>query len=253
MYIISQDGDRVYVGGEQVAPDRRVTLRFPLPAGYQDLGVDPGPIGQRFFVVEDAVVDTLPVPPGQGIRQVMIRYRYPYQGKRLEFQHVLAYPVAHLNVLVNDVGVKVSSSQVTFQGKRGGSGQQFLNLAGSDIPAGEVITLSFEDLPHGDETRAAVGSPVVLVAVIVALAGALAAIGYLIWQRQREVPAMEPSAPADLSELEMERERLILSIARLDDEYEAGNIDEDVYQRERSARKARLLEVIQQIQELSES
>jgi hypothetical protein len=42
-----------------------------------------------------------------------------------------------------------------------------------------------------------------------------------------------------------ERERLLRSIADLDDAFEAGEIEEESYREERSELKARLLEIMQ--------
>jgi hypothetical protein len=248
-YIIGQAGDRVFVGGEEVAPDRRMTLRFPLPPGYQELTLESETLGQRFFEVDGSLVDTLPLPPGQAIRQVFLTYRYPYQRNRLDFQHPLAYPTANLNVLVSDVGVEVTSPQVAFRDKQGISGQQFLNLVGENVAAGEKVTLSFRKLPLSGQAAGAVPSslPALVIAGIVAvvLAGLLAAMGYLIWRRQQMIaPSLAGPQAAD-ADLEAERQRLLLVIARLDDEYAAGEIPKDVYERERAKRKARLLEIMQ--------
>ncbi len=250
LYIISQDGDRVYVGAEEVAPGQRVTLRFPLPAGYQGLSVDPGPLGERFFEVNGSVVDTLPMPPGQGVRQIFLSYRYPYQGRSLDFQHQLAYPTARLNVLIADVGVKVSSPQVVFRDKQGISGQQYLNLEGENLPAGQLITLSFKRLPQGDPTTSTVESPITAAVAAGVVAIMLGVVIYLAWRRGQPVaaPALDIEETG-VTDLETERQRLLLAIARLDDEYEAGNIPEETYRRERARRKARLLEIVQQMQQ----
>ncbi len=251
-YILSQAGDRVYVGGEGVAPGRRAVLRFPLPTGYQELTLESEPLGERFFEVNGSLVDTLPLPPGQAVRQVFLSYRYPYQRSRLDFQHALAYPTANLNVLVSDIGVEVTSPQVAFRDRQGISGQQYLNLVGENVSAGGTVTLSFKRLPLVGQTTGVAGStlPTSVIAGIaaIALAGLLAAVGYLIWRRQQMAASSLAGAQAADADLEAERQRLLLVIARLDDEYTAGEIPEEVYQRERARRKARLLEIMQRLE-----
>ncbi|MCD6289311.1 MAG: c-type cytochrome [Anaerolineae bacterium] len=251
LYILSQDGNRTYVGTEEATQGRRITLRFPLPPGYDGVKVDPDLMGQRFFVIDDALVDTLPVLPGQGIRQILLSYKLPYSTDKLDLQHPILYPTKHLNVLVSDVGVKMSSPQVTFRDKRGDSGQSFLNFTGDDLAAGQVVTLSFDHLPLDGASSA--DSMRTVSAIAGAATVVIAALGLLIYasRRKRTAVASSPLAEA-LPELEAERQRLILAIARLDDAFDAGNIEEDVYQEERAAKKARLLEITRQIQEQRE-
>ncbi len=257
LYIIGKDGDRVYVGSEPVAPDRRITLRFPLPTGYQDLAVEGETLGQRFFEVNGSLVDTLPLPPGQAVRQVLLRYRYPYQSSRLDFAHTLAYPTANLNVLVSDIGVEVTSQQVTLRDRQGVSGQQFLNLVRTDVPAGEEITLSFKGLPMsaqgGAQTagaaRAPLSPPAIAGIVAIVLGGLLAAAAYPLWRRRLRAALPAAKARPGKPNLEAERQRLLQIIARLDDDYAAGLIAEDVYQQRRARHKARLIEIMRQMQQ----
>ncbi|MCS7221958.1 MAG: c-type cytochrome [Anaerolineae bacterium] len=256
-YIIGKGGDRVYVGGELVTPNRRITLRFPLPPGYQDLAVEGETLGQRFFEVNGNLVDTLPLPPGQAVRQVLLRYRYPYRSSQLDFVHTLAYPTANLNVLVSDIGVEVSSRQVTLRDRQGGADQQFLNLVRTDVPAGEKITLSFKGLPvsvqGGSPTAGVMRTPLgptAIIGFVAVVLGALVAVAtYPIWRRRLRIAPSIAGAHSSTSDLEAERQRLLRVIARLDDDYAAGLIAEDVYQQRRARHKARLIEIMRQMQQ----
>jgi mono/diheme cytochrome c family protein len=261
LYIIGKGGDRVYTGSEQVTPGRRITLRFPLPPGYQDLAVEGETLGQRFFEVNGSLVDTLPLPPGRAVRQVLLRYRYPYQFSQLDFVHTLAYPTANLNVLVSDIGVGVTSRQLTLQDRQGTSAQQFLNLVRTDVPAGEKITLSFTGLPMSTQgsgqmagvARAPLSLSAIAGIVALVLSGLLAAIAYPFWRRRLHTPLPTAKARPDLSNQETERQRLLQVIARLDDDYAAGLIAEEVYQQRRARLKARLIEITRRMQEDAES
>lgn len=256
LYIIGQAGDRVYTGDEEAVPGRRVTLRFPLPTGYQELSVEGETLGQRFFDLKGTLVDTLPVPPGQAVRQVLLRYRYPFSGRQLDFKHRLAYPVTTLNVLASDIGVEISSPQVTLRDRQGSAGQQYLNFIGQQIPAGQEIVLSLRNLPVGGQSSAATSSfdpAIVIAALVVVVLGLAGGVGYPIWRSRRQAQVAGPAevdAEDDVDELEVERQRLLLAIARLDDEHDAGNLPDDVYTRERAQRKARLLEVTRRLGEV---
>lgn len=256
LYIIGQAGDRVYIGDEEAAPGRRVTLRFPLPTGYQELSVEGEVLGQRFLELNGALVDTLPVPPGQAVRQVLLRYRYPFSGRQLDFKHRLAYPVATLNVLASDIGVEISSPQVTLRDRQGSPDQQYLNFIGQQIPADQEIVLSLRNLPAAGQSSAAATSSfdptIIVAALVVVLLGLAGGVGYPIWRSRRQAQTEAPvaaSAEDDREELEVERQRLLLAIARLDDEHDAGRLPDDVYARERAQRKARLLEITRRLSE----
>ena len=86
LIVLSLDGDKAYVG------DGNHVLRFPLPAGAQDLAVNDGELGERFIQIENGFVDRLPLPPGQNTRQILFRYSLPYDGTSLDFVALAALP-----------------------------------------------------------------------------------------------------------------------------------------------------------------
>ncbi len=124
LLVFSLTGNRAYIGTGMG------TLRFTVPAGAEDLEISDGEIGGQYVPTNDGFVDTLPVPPGQGARQVLFRYSLPYSANTLDLVRTVPYPTAAINALVTDVGAEVSSAQLVNQGVRQTATGNFINLGG---------------------------------------------------------------------------------------------------------------------------
>jgi hypothetical protein len=77
--------------------------------------------------------------------------------------------------------------------------------------------------------------------------GALAIVFVLIYPSLR--PRLVGEAPTNQSDLVRERQRLLLTLARLDQAYEAGDLNETAYRRARARRKAELADVLRRLQD----
>ena len=150
LYIFSNSSDRIYIGAEEVAEGRRGTLRLSLPTGAIGLAVDGGELGQRFFETDEGFVDTWFLPPGQSSGRLMFGYSLPYDPSGYDLTREIPYPLTAINVLVANVGVDVTSDQLTLEGSRGMQGQSYLNLSGQNLSKGERLTLHFSGSP-GDK------------------------------------------------------------------------------------------------------
>jgi hypothetical protein len=83
------------------------------------------------------------------------------------------------------------------------------------------------------------------------LMAGLLAYGLILRRPSSALPATG-EVPVVISagkELVAQRRRLVAAIARLDDEYEAGKIGEEAYQRRRAKLKAQLLDIARQMQD----
>lgn len=252
LYRIVHEGDHLYVGSEQVAPGKRAVLTFGLPPEATSLTLEGGEVGGRFVRTAEGVVDTAPLAPGG--RQILLRYLLPYRGTKAELAHSLAYPAAKLNVLVAE-GPRVQTD-LAYLGPQTVSGQQWANYGADDVPAGERISLRLSDLDRADAATTAPTSgasssvlafhpsllyglaALAIIAVLVALIAALV--------RSNPLPA----APATSTAVDLagERQRLLQAIARLDDSYAAGRMDERTYRSRRSAQKRSVLLITRQLE-----
>jgi mono/diheme cytochrome c family protein len=255
LYFFSNDKDRTFIGTKDEA-GRMVVLRFTLPQGAMNLDIDGGILGGRFIPTANGFADTLPLPPGQGSRQILFRYNLPYSTPSLRLLREINYDVANVNLLVADRGVEVTSPQASLQGTRGTQDTTYLNYVGSNLRAGQFLELNFARLPRGGSSAstAITNSSTVLAIGLGAgtlLMAGLLAYGLILRRPSSALPATG-EVPVVISagkELVAQRRRLVAAIARLDDEYEAGKIGEEAYQRRRAKLKAQLLDIARQMQD----
>lgn len=252
LYRIVHDSATVYLGSEEVAPGRNAVLRFDLPAEAMSVVLDGGEIGGRFILTEDGVVDTQPLLPGSS--QVLMRYLLPYNGSSAELAHSVLYPVDRLNVLVVD-GPEVSTSLQSL-GPQTVAEQQWNSFEGMNLLAGQTVSLGLTGLaeaqnpvvaPPATSDAVVANNPALLFAIGAAALAAILGV-FVIYvlrrptgQESAEKPLAVPVAPTGDADLAAERQRLLASIAQLDDLYAAGAMDDESYQRARAAQKRSLL------------
>jgi hypothetical protein len=130
-------------------------------------------------------------------------------------------------------------------------GGTFASFARTDVPAGETVTFTLEGeaepvvMPGAGGTSATTApvardrtTEMVIGAGVLLLALAVGFVFIRNW-RQGQHEYAEPEMAGELAG----RDSLLDEIAALDDAYEAGEVDEATYQRERAALKEALLEV----------
>ncbi len=258
LYFWSNDGDTVYVGAQPGA-----VLTYTLPAGVQNLTIDGAEIGGRFQATADGLVDTLPLPPGQGSRQMLLRYTVPYEdGGSLTLARTLPVLVRNLNVLVADAGQQMQVPGLQNNPPRQVEGASYLNYSGNQLAAGQPVALELSNLPAITDEAASAAATVTAnspwLGIGLAVVGGLVMLGvvaYALRRRPGEEPAAEAMPAQELMtdvELKRQRQRLLLAIAQLDDTYAAGGVPDETYQARRSELKDELLIVAAALQELDE-
>jgi hypothetical protein len=237
-----------------VGDGNTAVLRFTLPKDAQNLDIAGDPSGSRFKVVDGGFVDTLPLPPGSAVRQVLFRYTLPYTGGSYDLVRTLPYPAAVVNALVTDVGAQVESAQLANQGTRQSQMGSFINLVGQNLPANQTIDMKFTNLPVAgaattgstttDEPAAVAPNSTDrwLLAGFVIVVGA--GVGLLVaWPLMRR-----RSGAAAAADEALDRDGLVDALARLDLAHEAGEIGDVAYRDQRMRLKAQLLDLLRQEQ-----
>lgn len=233
LYVVGNVGHATYVGDAQGR-----TLQFLLPMDAMDVMVDDQPPGEAFVREGDVLWGTAPVPPGPAVAQHIVSYLLPYSPDAgLELVREYAYPVEQVNLMVPQVGVEVTSD-LEFVGTVGAE-RTYLAWRGSSLAPGETWSVRIQGEPTGGMASGmpaaarpggAAGVPLPLVAgggVALLVLGVLAFLGL----RRRTVPVQDP-------------ERLLDAIARLDEAYEAGELDEEAYRERRQALKEALAKAV---------
>jgi hypothetical protein len=234
LIVFGLEGNKAYVG------DGAGTLRFTLPQGAEGLEISDGALGERYIATADGFVDTLPLPPGRGTRQVLYRYAVPYTRSTLDLMRAIPYPAANVNALIAEAGAKVTSDQLKDQTVRQTQNGNFISLSGQNLSANQPIILRFSDLPLGVSGGApATAEPVQAVsdrALLLILLGAsgllVALLAAIPLMRRREAPAATRAADG---------ESLVDALARLEIAHQAGELSDAAYRDARLRVKAQIL------------
>ncbi|MCX6031278.1 MAG: c-type cytochrome [Chloroflexi bacterium] len=239
--MFSLDGNRTYVG------DGAGTLRFTLPPNTANVEISDGELGSRYVPVTDGFVDTMPLPPGQGVRQMLFRYSVPFTSDTLDLVRTTLYPATNVNALVTDAGAQVTSQQLTNQGVRQTQNGNFINLTGQNIAANQPVTLRFTGLTNaaaasaalatGEPVKASGGTDRSVLFILAGVAG-LGAVLLAAW------PMLRKRGMADAAALTTDRDGLVDALAQLDLAHEAGRLSDAAYRDQRLRLKAMLLEVL---------
>lgn len=185
LYVFDNPTDRTYVGVERVE-DRLWTSKFMLPQGGYDLTFDDGSLGGRFLSVRGGFVDTEAQWPGS--TSVLFYYRVDCQGGECDLGREITFPISNLNVMVTDIGARVASERLPFEGMREAQGQSYLNYLGRDLEPGEQLDLTVrltQDVSASTDSRpgSAQALPWILLGGVLTTTLVLA---YPFWRRRVE-------------------------------------------------------------------
>ncbi len=224
-------GDRTFTPSTRGPSGQMGLLRFSLPPNAYDLEALGELSSRQVIQVDKGFATDLPIRPGDN--QVAFTYSVPYYNDdgRLSFSLQMPYPTREFRLLVPLDGPRVASPQMRpGQPVQIGSTRYATFRTPSDRAGVPQVSLSFSGLPVNVWFLRA-GNPWLwagaggLLALLVALA---------LWLSLVRGPRRARPAPSD-------REQLVRTIALLDDRYEAGEIDEESYRRQRGVYKEALV------------
>ncbi len=229
--------DRLFTSSEPIDENRFPSLVIPLPPGSLVAGV--GDNEQRYVIVEDepAVIDTLPVLPAID-HIVEIVYIIPYENAAI-IEHETNYPVeGPVTLLLNPPSVTATSEQLQPLGPQA-VGERTFEGYGATLSLAPGDVLRYELRGQGAESATDVQTTVSsnnLLPILLLVVGAAAVLfAAALYVRDRRAPAVSKEKLIDT---------LVREIADLDTRHEAGQINHDLYQRQRSQLKARLAKLM---------
>lgn len=254
IFSFSNSSDRTFIGKTVEGVDAPATVALRVPPEAQELTFDNGELGVRFQQVADTVYDTTPVTPGEGTRQIIMRYFLPVDGASLDFDREFLYPVDQMNILV----AQLPQLEVTIPGFSLASRETLQNQTyqlwqPEGAPPAKVTVQLAGLLQEGDADPRAVqgdttGAAVSSAAVPLLTSWAPWGVGILvtvvlgaavIWSMQQQ----RSGGKDRLQDLRAQREELIRRLAHLDDRYAIQDLDDTTWQRERAQLKAQLMQV----------
>ena len=234
VYTFANMSDRTYVGSDNgTRSGERETLHFSLPPGFSDLQMG-GDLASSGIVATDAgFADTVPVQPGAV--QAYYSYRVTPTDGVYVYPRAVDYATVRYSVLVQGENASIKSDKLTSSGTTDMSGAVFTGATGTDLAKGTTFTIEFSGFSAGGSGGSSTSSYVWIGLGVVLLAAAV--VGAVLSRRKRS--SLSPAVVDGADENE-----LLSELARLDDDFETGRIDESSYQRDRSAVKAELLDLM---------
>ena len=231
-FLFVNTDNRTYIGSKEApTPGGRETLRFSLPKGATELQYVRGLMGCCIIDSEDGFIDTMPVLPGG--KEVVYSYRVDYNSGAYTFSQGVNYPTTNFALLVQGEDIEVASDQLTVEEPMVVEDIWWNHLSGQELASGNILDIRLSGLPQA--TNQASIMWVVLAVVILG-----AASGFIYLKRKGR---LQPVSHED--DFAQRRQRLLVELAQLDDDFEAGKIQEESYHRLRSVKKAQLIELTQ--------
>ncbi len=238
IYIFSNLGDATIVAKSPGQP----SVEFPLPAEAESISFDDGSLGQRYLLTEKGFGDTMSIPPGSGVYQVLVYYTLPYNRSKLDFKQEMAYPVGAVVVMTPVGNISIKNSNLEDLGVQYVTGGAVQVYSGLPIPRYQSLDFRLSGKP---ETAAAQPEPPVttsqtLLIVLGAIGGSLFLGGIVLFIRNRR----RYESIEDVHQPEGKQEEILDSIIALEDLFKNGEISENVYKKKRQELKNQLSKLV---------
>ncbi len=240
---LSNDNNQTYVG------DNGQTFAFSLPAEAHNVSFR-NAAEERFTETAAGYVDTQPIYPGEETSAIVVEYTIPYQEDNLTLEQIIPADINVLNVLLQDLGATLSSEQLQFEENLQFEGNDFARYSRIGIKKGEILRLELSDLNNiglemgsansnlpSNTASAAVANQDWLRWLMLALGGVVLLFVVSIYPQLRSKSSVE-------TDIDPQRVELLLLLAGLDDMFEAGDLDEQVYRQARAKYKTKLTKII---------
>lgn len=231
-YLFVNNTNLTYIGFKPDADsETRQTLKLYLPddaSGFQPAG---DLMSCCIYSSDNGFVDSMPVLPGT--REISYSYKVSYDSGGHLLSRKVDYPVADYYLLVQGEDIVITSGQLTREEPFDMGGALFSYFSASALAPGETLVADISGLAQVGGQNAVTW---VTLAVVVMVVGAIS--GYLFMRKKRPQPV------AQETDLDRKRQRLLVELARLDDDFKAGKIAEDNYRQRRQDVKARLIELM---------
>lgn len=233
IYIVSNLGESTVVAENP----GEASVYFPLPAEAESIEFENGALGGRFLLTGDGFGDTVSIPPGIGVYQVLVYYRLPIQRGRLNFAQEMPYPVQAVTIMTPAGEAVVKGSSLEDQGIQAIADGSVQIYSGAGYDRGD--SLEFRLTVQAEPASLPVEGLDFLPRSVIIGAGALGGLIFLVgvWLMiRRRTDLTRDEHPGEGGRAD----QILDSIIALDDLYQGGEIAEKDYLNKRQALKAEL-------------
>jgi LPXTG-motif cell wall-anchored protein len=223
------ESDKTYVGMISSNDESiRESLKFTIPKGAAELKAGYGLMDCCIIITENGFIDTMPVLPGP--KEVVYSYQIYPDSKEYVFSKDADYPVRNLTLLIQGENIDISSEQLFADEPLSIEGVTFNHLTGNNIARGEQLSVQLSELP-------VTGSSINIVWLALILAILIGGFLFVFTLRRRKLVVEVPPESKEKAYQEV-----LTELAQLDDDFEDGKIDKEVYRRLRDEKKSQLLQ-----------
>jgi hypothetical protein len=237
LYVITNPGSNAIT----VTSDGTNVPFIQIPAGAQSVNFQ---LAQSSSPLLSAA-NGFALLPGANLQYgIIATFNLPYTNK-LVYSQSFSLPVSSANIIVPE-GVKVTSDQLTDAGTQGATGTTYHVYSGSSMASGSTLTLTVSGMP-GDKTTTGfvLNQHTWLLIGVTALGVVLIGLGIFLFLRDRRLKRLEDEFSDEDEEdeedaLGEDREGIMDAIITLDDQFKAGDISQEAYEKRRGELKDRL-------------
>jgi hypothetical protein len=221
--------------GSQATP----SLLLPLPDGYENFQNLQGLSAEHVQLQPSGLTYTAPLEPGN--HQVRYTYTLPMSDRVMVILARRTLPTRVFDILVEDTQL-VATSDLQLLGRAPVESHSFFHFRGTELPAQSRSWLQITRIT-GSASFVRLGSYGLVIGI--ALLGLLIPLSG-IWRSPSQISAASV-APGQIQQWRAAHLQLLRTIAGLDDQHEAGTLDDETYQQRRRAYKRQLLDVVEQL------
>jgi hypothetical protein len=219
---------------------RQNLLHLPLPEGYYNFSGIQGLMPEHVHLLASGLQYTASLEAGE--HRLVYAYSLPLHSEVLTILTERTLPTTVLDILIEDERL-VAISDLQPLERVSIKPHTFWHFRGTNLP---VHARSWFQVTRRNTPAPflRVGAYAVVVSLI--LFG-IALPLYAVWGKRRQQGLDCIGLVGELDTLNMARLRLLQTIARLDDQYQAGIIEARIYQQRRDEYKQQLLDLAQQL------
>jgi uncharacterized membrane protein len=238
LYVISNPGGNAVT----ITSDGTTVPFIQIPEGAQSVSFQ---LAQSSSPLMSATNGFALLPGADKQYGIIATFTLPYT-KRLAYSQPFSLPVSSATIIVPE-GVKVRSDQLTDAGTKASTGTTITTFhlyQASSLATGSTLTLKISGMP-GDKTGFVLDQRTLVYIGVGVLGLILISLGIFLFLRDRKLRKLEEEYEGDEEEndedaLGNDRESIMDAIIVLDDQYKAGDISKEAYEKRREELKNRL-------------